>query len=95
MVPHRSMKEARRAMIKELQSKHGLTRARTEGLPDCATRTDTGSIDAVASHGGTSYHRDQLHEPSRPIRVASPGLTWLPCSTRRPLAWDWVWQVPS
>jgi hypothetical protein len=88
------MKDARRAM-KGLQSIHGLTRARTEGLAGLATRPDTESIGAVATHGDTAFHRAQLCEISGRTHSACSEPTRLSCSARRPLARAWLGQVLS
>ena len=89
------MKDARQAMMKGLQSIHGLTRARTEGLAGLATRPDTESIGAVATHGDTAFHRAQLCEISGRTHSACSEPTGLSRSARRPLARAWLGQVLS
>ena len=78
------MKDACRAMMKGLQSIHGLTGAKTEGLPGLATEpADTTSIGAVVSHGGRVSLCPQLLEMVRRTRPVAPGPTPLSCSARR------------
>ena len=80
------MKDARRAMMKGLQSIHGLTTARTEGLQGLASElAGTKSMGAVVSHGTTASHCPQLLEISRPTRSTIPGSTLLSYSARRSL----------
>jgi hypothetical protein len=83
------MKDARRAMMKGLQGIHGLTRARTEGLPGLATGPDTKAIRAVVSHGGRASHCPQLCEIIPPDCSAVPGPTPLSCLARRSLVQVW------
>ena len=76
--------------MKGLQTIHGLTGARTEGLPGLATEpADTKSTGAVVSHRTTASHCPQLLEISRPTRATIPGSTLLSCSARRSLVQVW------
>ena len=83
------MKDARRAMMKGLQSIHGLTRASTEGLPGLGTESDSKSVGAVVSRGGKPSQCPQLGDISRRTRSAAPGPTPLSCSARGSLVQVW------